>query len=72
MTCGKYTVALQCFLENKEIRGQERFLQDRGSGQFLMDNRCDDWAFVSLLESSNSEVLEIGENFQQTLENEKE
>jgi hypothetical protein len=40
-------------LRKQRDQAKKDFLQDRRSGQFLVDTRCDDWAFVSLNESSN-------------------
>jgi hypothetical protein len=40
-------------LRKQRDQAKKDFLQDRRSGQFLLDTRCDDWAFVSLNETSN-------------------
>ena len=40
-------------LRKQRDKAKTDFFQDRRSGQFLVDTRCDDWAFVSLNESSN-------------------
>ena len=40
-------------LRKQRDQAKKDFLQDRRSGQFLVDTRCDDCAFVSLNESSN-------------------
>ena len=40
-------------LRKQRDKAKTDFFQDRRSGQFLVDTRCDYWAFVSLNESSN-------------------
>ena len=40
-------------LRKQRDQAKKDFLQDRRSGQFLVDTRCDDWAYVCLNESSN-------------------
>ena len=39
-------------LRKPRDQAKRDLLQDRRSGQFLVDTRCNDWAFVSLNESS--------------------
>ena len=40
-------------LRKQRDQAKKNFLQDRRSGQFLVDTHCEDWAFVSLNESSD-------------------
>ena len=40
-------------LRKQRDQAKKDFFQDRRSGQFLVDTHCEDWAFVSLNESSD-------------------